>query len=595
MALRTERDAAATDTATGAATNTGTPPERILAEATNLRAARMREALELARQRRAEVATIRAQRDEAIQQRDAARETLDGLRRRRAVRLALRAVRAADRLIHRRGSSEAARRDAGRKTATAARAGAADRATPASPATPGDPASYREALVARLRASGAGTGADPIRAVVLESGEGSGDSSAGVATGLSGLGWEMVAAGTTDDAADIAIVAAPDVDPRRLARDVITVAVIRGSVDEWTGTDWFDGFDIVVVRDDATATAVTKRSAKTATVIDTGTGAWPPAGGIRDAVVAWASATRMAIMVQALRWDVAEPSGDYHLARGLQRQFERRGHPTSVYFQRQWTAAATAREDVVIHLWGRYELDPRPTQINALWILYHPELVTDELCRRYDRVFAASDALAARLSARTGVDVRSLHQATDPERFKPTDGPDHELLFVGNSRGTRRTIIDDVSPSRHDLAVYGGGWEPELVDPAAVRGKVVANRDLPGYYANAGIVLNDHWLESVEAGLINNRLYDALAAGAFVISDTVPGLDGEFDGGVMTYTDPADLALKVDRFLADPELRRPYVERGRAAVLARHTLEHRADELLASLLPLVEGRRERPR
>ena len=87
--------------------------------------------------------------------------------------------------------------------------------------------------------------------------------------------------------------------------------------------------------------------------------------------------------------------------------------------------------------------------------------------------------------------------------------------------------------------------------------------------------------------MINNRLYDALAAGAFVISDPIAGLDEEFDGTVVTYADPADLALIVERYLADPAARRSVSERGRRAVLERHTITHRADELLDVLLPLV--------
>jgi spore maturation protein CgeB len=87
--------------------------------------------------------------------------------------------------------------------------------------------------------------------------------------------------------------------------------------------------------------------------------------------------------------------------------------------------------------------------------------------------------------------------------------------------------------------------------------------------------------------MINNRLYDALAAGAFVISDPVPGLDEEFDRGVVTYTGAADLALTVERYLADPAARRAIAERGRKAVLERHTVSQRAAELLEVLLPLV--------
>jgi glycosyltransferase involved in cell wall biosynthesis len=219
--------------------------------------------------------------------------------------------------------------------------------------------------------------------------------------------------------------------------------------------------------------------------------------------------------------------------------------------------------------------------VTVLWILYHPELVTGELLADYDLVLAASDRFAAELARRTGRPVHSLHQATDPERFRPdVPGPAHELLFVGNSRGTRRTILDDLAGTRHDLAVYGRGWDPELLDPVYLRGDGVPNEELAGYYRAATIVLNDHWPEAAAAGFINNRLYDALAAGAFVISDRVDGIESEFDNGVVTYRDAPELLRLVDRYLADPDARAEHVERGRAAVLARHRFADRVDELL---------------
>ena len=551
----------------------------VLAAATNLRAAALREALDLARSRRLEAESLRRERDQALRERDAARNSLDRLRRWRLVRLAVSAVRAVQRAVGK-----------GKRT-TPSGSGKGQVAAPPIAIPPGlessDPGQYRAALQRRLRSAGG----PPIRFVIL----GASPDTMSLAADLAALGWADGSDAVVSQLApiDIGVVVAPDADPRSLPREVIAVAWVTGDSAPWAAQPWFDAFDIVLVPDERAARDVAAASSKTATVVAPAAagGTSPSAAALRDAVAGWVAATRIAVMVQALRWDVAEPSGDYHLARALQRQFERRGHPTSIYFQREWTRPATAREDAVIHLWGRYELAVRPGQVNVLWVLYHPELVTDELCRRYDLLFVASDKLAARLSRDTGLEVRPLHQATDPERFRPTPGgPAHELLFVGNSRGTRRTIIDDVSPSPHDLAVYGGGWDPELVDPAHVRGSVVPNRDLPSYYGAAGIVLNDHWVEQVEAGLINNRLYDALAAGAFVISDPVGGLDEEFDGGVVTYCDAADLALKVERFLADPEARKQHVERGRRAVLARHTIAHRADDLVAAILPAVAAR-----
>ena len=111
----------------------------------------------------------------------------------------------------------------------------------------------------------------------------------------------------------------------------------------------------------------------------------------------------------------------------------------------------------------------------------------------------------------------ALHQATDPERFHPDPtGPAHELLFVGSSRKVRRRILADLAGTSRDVAVYGGGWTPELLDPHRLRGEWIPNDQLRRYYSSAGIVLCDHYDDMRDEGFISNRAYDALACGAFV-------------------------------------------------------------------------------
>jgi O-antigen biosynthesis protein len=172
-------------------------------------------------------------------------------------------------------------------------------------------------------------------------------------------------------------------------------------------------------------------------------------------------------------------------------------------------------------------------------------------------------------------------------------GPAHELLFVCNSRGVRRPVLDDITPTRHDLAVYGGGCPPDHLDPIHLRGSSVSNEELPGYYGSAAIVLNDHWQEAGEAGFLNNRLYDVLASGGFVISDAIEGLREEFDDGVVAYRDAADLVRLVEHYLDDPVARADRVERGRRAVLDRHTFSHRVDEILRLVERLEPPRPEK--
>ncbi len=464
----------------------------------------------------------------------------------------------------------------------------------AAPARPGleneDPRQYRETLIRRVTGRDAGLAVMTIGRAIAGPANAGGPASGDGPAALPGWTVHEVTDAAVDAVVaggiDVAVIHDPAFDLRNLPRHVITVAVAGGAVAPWLDQPWFDGYDIVIVTDEAAQEAVRAGSAKTGVVAGAGTDGRPSWAAVRDALTAWLSRPRIAILVQAPGWSAAATSGDYHVARALQRQFERSGHPTSVYLRSQWPLAATAREDAVLHLWGRHPFTRRPGQRAAIWVLYHPELLTEEVCVAYDHLFVASDALVADLAGRFGVTAESLHQATDPERFRPRPGgPHHELLFVGNSRGVRRTILDDVLPSPHELAVYGGGWTDDLLEPGVVRGDGIANADLAAAYGAADIVLNDHWVESAAAGIINNRLYDALAAGAFVISDPVAGMDAEFDGGVVTYRGAADLALTIERYLADPGLRRATAERGRAAVLARHTFEQRARRLLAALVP----------
>ena len=111
----------------------------------------------------------------------------------------------------------------------------------------------------------------------------------------------------------------------------------------------------------------------------------------------------------------------------------------------------------------------------------------------------------------------------------------------------------------------------------------VDNEVLPTVYSSAGVVLNDHWRTMRAWGFVSNRLFDVLACGTPVISDPVDGIDELFDGAVLEYRTPDELRALVDEVLADPEAARQRAERGREIVLASHTFDHRAGQLLEAL------------
>ena len=82
---------------------------------------------------------------------------------------------------------------------------------------------------------------------------------------------------------------------------------------------------------------------------------------------------------------------------------------------------------------------------------------------------------------------------------------------------------------------------------------------------------------------MSNRVFDALACEALVVSDHLPEIVERFGDAVVTYRTPQDLHAQLDALLADPEQRAERAARGRALVLAEHTFRHRVDALLAAL------------
>lgn len=289
------------------------------------------------------------------------------------------------------------------------------------------------------------------------------------------------------------------------------------------------------------------------------------------------------IVLAAASRERAPVGGDFHFASALERELTRRGHRARVQIVPE--EAGDAGPEVVVVLRGRARHIPRAESFNVLWCISHPDDLTGEECDGYDLVCVASEPFASALRERTGTPVVVLHQATDPALFHPDPGlPERELVFVGNSRGVRRKVLDDLLPTRRDLAIYGSGWDG-LVDRSRVAAEHVPNDALRRVYSSAAIVLADHWPDMREHGFASNRLYDAVACGAFVISDAVAGVEERFAGAVETYETREQLQALVERYLSDPEERRARAAAGRAAVLAGHTFEHRIDALLRAIPP----------
>ena len=173
---------------------------------------------------------------------------------------------------------------------------------------------------------------------------GNADRDLGVA--LQAIGWrvsrsvpEADGALALDPSVEAIVVVDGAADIRQVSRRLVSLAWIHGEPERWVEAPWFDDFDIVLASDRKAIEFVRDRSAKVATAVES----VPIAESIRDALVAWGSATRYGLRIGVPTWEVAGQWGDYHFARGLQRSLERAGHPTRVHFLSDWTSPSAAR------------------------------------------------------------------------------------------------------------------------------------------------------------------------------------------------------------------------------------------------------------
>jgi spore maturation protein CgeB len=250
-----------------------------------------------------------------------------------------------------------------------------------------------------------------------------------------------------------------------------------------------------------------------------------------------------------------------------------------------WEGARASSCDVVLHLRGLTRRWTARGQWNLLWIISHPDRLDPGECDDYDIVASASQQHAEELSSELGREVHFLPQATDADTFRI--GPfdiDYAtpVLYVGNSRWPSRRAPRWLMRNRRPFDLYGKNWDsfPEF---EYVRGDYIPNQDLAAAYRSASVVVADHHGSMRTNGFIANRLFDVLASGGLVLSDDVAGLPDVFGDLIPTYSDEIELERELQNLLDDPSLRRTLVREGRRIVLAKHTLDHRAQRWLELL------------
>lgn len=288
--------------------------------------------------------------------------------------------------------------------------------------------------------------------------------------------------------------------------------------------------------------------------------------------------------------------GDYHFANSLKNAFVRKGYQARVDLHNFWYDNGYMTDDVVIVLRGTKRYHTRGSQVNILWNISHPEQVTEEEYKDYDYVFSASTFFADELKKKYGIMAENLLQCTDAGLFYPdkeniSEEEKNDVLFVGNSREVMRKSVAYSLEKGIPLAVYGSRWE-QFLPAKMIKGNYLKNEALRKYYSNCNLLLNDHWRDIADHGFISNRIFDALACGAIVLTDRVKGIEDVISKGLYYYNTADELEHQIKWLKENGDQAKRLALENAEIIAHNHSFDQRAGRILEIALRIHNQKTE---
>ena len=264
----------------------------------------------------------------------------------------------------------------------------------------------------------------------------------------------------------------------------------------------------------------------------------------------------IAIKIAAPEIARASTWGDYYYAKELQKEFELLGYKVRIDCLDQWYGERTLNDDINLVLRGLNDFSCRDDQLNILWVISHPDLINKSELQKYDYTYIASEKFTTNIS--TAFNLKNISYLPQASAFQANfleksileTTPKHEILFIGNSRNEYREVVKWCVEKNLPLAIYGNGWE-NLVPRKYIKDKFLDNSLIPYFYANAKVVLNDHWKDMRDDGFISNRVYDVLAVNGVLLSDYVVGMENIEYKNLHYYKNKEEFYLLIKKLLID--------------------------------------------
>jgi len=281
---------------------------------------------------------------------------------------------------------------------------------------------------------------------------------------------------------------------------------------------------------------------------------------------------------------------------------------------RAWLGETLAGVDVaIVHEWNEPDLVHavgelrRSGQLPGSRVYFHdthyraysePEVMRALRLEHYDGILSFSPAITEIYQREFGLPhVYTLHEAADPDTFRPLTMPkEQDVVFIGNwGDGDRNEPLESYLLEPSNLlpelrfSLYGVRYHEEALRRVHEQSRVryrgwVANYRTPLVYAASKMSIHLPRKQYTEAvwGTPTIRVFEVLACGLPLLSLPWPDPEGLFRVGedYLVVRDQAEMVATM-RALADDEAARKKIgQSGRQRILERHTVTHRARQLV---------------
>jgi spore maturation protein CgeB len=234
--------------------------------------------------------------------------------------------------------------------------------------------------------------------------------------------------------------------------------------------------------------------------------------------------------------------------------------------------------------------------VTALWTIDAPLNFQPiiEVAPLYDHIFCQGTEAVELLNHAGIKGAHWLPVACDPSHHRPVELSAKErkhygndLVFVGSYYPNRAELFAELID--FDLAIWGPGWEKlHSYSPLRrfLRGGQLRPEVWLKVYSASRIVLAIHYQDHEKRFPVyqaSPRIFEALACGAFVISDNQRDVFSLFKEGehLVRFSDSDDIVETITYYLDRPKERGQIAEQGRQEVLNNHTYVHRIEKLLS--------------